>query len=174
MEKERNVKLIEVWGIYEVIDEDTLMLYEEDIGTFFIHEKSAKYVASIYEKFWGKSCGSKFIAIKQLIPIETETQCYVCGIDLYIGDDIYVTDNQVFSNEEDAYEFSPLYNYYKNHELYEQVDYIEDADNTDFDTFVAFLNNYYINRMPINVIKKRFDLEKYQDGEITINVSDSK
>lgn len=90
------------------------------------------------------------------------------------GMDIYVTDNQVFSDEEDAYEFSPLYNYYKNHELYEQVDYIEDADNTDFDTFVAFLNNYYINRMPINVIKKRFDLEKYQDGEITINVSDSK
>lgn len=173
MEKERNVNLIEVWGIYEVSGEDTLMLYEEEIGTFFTHEKSAKYVASIYEEFWGSD--SKFIAIKQLIPIETKTQCYVCGIDLYIGDNLYVTDNQVFSNEEDAYEFSPLYNYYKNHELYEQVDYIEDVDNTDFDTFCVFLNDYGINRMPINVIKKNFDLERYQDTEIrVVNSADSK
>lgn len=174
MEKERNVKLIEVWGIYEVNDEGALILYDEDIGTFFAHEKSAKYVASIYEKYWEKSSGTKFIAVRQLIPIETETQCYVCGIELYIGNDIYTSDNQIFSNEDDAYEFSPLYNYYRNHELYEQVDYIEDVDNTDFDTFSAILHDYYINRMPINIIKKRFDLEKYQDGNIVVNKIDTK
>lgn len=174
MEKERNVKLIEAWGIYEVIDEDTLMLYEEDIGTFFTHEKSAKYVASIYEEFWGKHCKSKFIAIRQLIPIETETQCYVCGIELYIGDNMYISDNTVFSNEDEACEFSPLYNFYKNHESYEQVDLEVDVDSIDFDAFSATLHTYYINRMPISIIRKNFDLEKYQNDQITINVTDSK
>lgn len=174
MEKERNVKLIEVWGIYEVNEDDTLMLYEEDIGTFFTHEKSAKYVASIYEKYWRRYCKSKFTAIRQLIPIETETQCYVCGIELYIGDDMYVSDNQVFSNEDDAYEFSPLYNFYRNHESYEQVDFAVDVDSTDFDTFSAILHDYYINRNPINIISKRFDLEKYQDDKVVVNIADSK
>lgn len=174
MEKERNVNLIEVWGIYEVSGEDTLMLHEEEIGTFFTHEKSAKYVASIYEEYWRKFYESKFITIRQLIPIETETQCYVYGVDLYLGSGVHITDNQVFSNEEDAYEFSPLYNYYKNHELYEKVDCMSDVDHADFDAFTIFLSTYYINRNPINVIRKRFDLENYQDDQIVINVTNSK
>lgn len=170
MEKERNVKLIEAWGIYEVGDFDTLKLYGEDIGTFFTHKNSAEYVAYILEKFWK----TKFAVIKQFIPVEEELQYWVYGIEIYLGGDVYTSDGQVFSNKEDAFEYSPLYNYYKHHASYEEVDYMEDVDDTDFDVFSVLLYDYYINRMPISIIRKNFDLEKYQNDQITINVTDSK
>lgn len=152
---QKRIFQLEVWGVFEVLssyeDYHNISLVEEEAGTFFINKECAEYAAYAYTKM----TNIQHIALKQLIPVNDISQNMVYGVQLYFGNDMYLRDDEVFANEDDPCEYSELYQYFKNHTIYEEVEDPDDEEDVCYGFSEEFCM-YYINRDDLDSLKSNY------------------
>ena len=143
---------MEVWAVYAMEDDiHTGLSLSDDyiVQTFFKNKECAEYVAKVLEDFWEV----QHIIMRRIIYVDSIQQDKVYGAVLHFGDDIYVSDDHVFSTTEDVYKYSVIYQYYKDKGFTEVDDPNDGFDNT----FDCLAQDYGIYRGDLDSLKEKFN-----------------
>ena len=149
---EKLVMEMQVWAVYVMEgDVHTGLSLSDDyiVQTFFKNKECAEYVAKVLEDFWEVP----HTIMRRIIYVDSIQQDKVYGAVLYFGDDIYVSDDHVFSTTEDVYKYSVIYQYYKDKGFTE----VDDPDDGFDSTFDCFAQDYGIYRGDLDSLKEKFN-----------------